>query len=149
MGAPRSGLMCGRLWGYWNEGGSRLSDTCAANITISSTGRYSNSFAIRTTLFNERTHYLWAIINLFLTKIIIGLGVTCSPRDPRFAGSNPAEVDGFFSGRKNPEHKSSGRDFRPWVWDHKVVTKPNVWKNRLLGKIYLAYSRPSNTLVPI
>ena len=25
-----------------------------------------------------------------------GLRVTCSPRDPRFAGSNPAEVDGFF-----------------------------------------------------
>ena len=25
-----------------------------------------------------------------------GLGVTCSPRDPRFAGSSPAEVDGFF-----------------------------------------------------
>ena len=25
-----------------------------------------------------------------------GLGVTCSPRDPRFAGSNPDEVDGFF-----------------------------------------------------
>ena len=25
-----------------------------------------------------------------------GLGVTCSPRDPRFAGSNPAEVDGFY-----------------------------------------------------
>jgi hypothetical protein len=21
----------------------------------------------------------------------------------------------FFSGRKNPEHKSSGRDFKPWV----------------------------------
>ena len=27
-------------------------------------------------------------------------------------GSNPTEVDGFFSGRKNPEHKSSGRDFK-------------------------------------
>ena len=39
-----------------------------------------------------------------------GLGVTCSPRDPRFAGSNPTEVDGFFL-RKNPEHKSSGRNF--------------------------------------
>ena len=26
-----------------------------------------------------------------------------------------AEVDGFFSGRKNPEHKSSGRDFKPGV----------------------------------
>ena len=25
-----------------------------------------------------------------------GLGVKCSPRDPRLAGSNPAEVDGFF-----------------------------------------------------
>ena len=28
----------------------------------------------------------------------VGLGslrVTCSPRDPRFAGSNPAEFDGF------------------------------------------------------
>ena len=25
-----------------------------------------------------------------------GLGVTCSPRDPRFAGSNPVEADGFF-----------------------------------------------------
>ena len=36
----------------------------------------------------------------------------CSPRDPRFAGLNPTEVDGFFSGRKNPEHKSSGRKFK-------------------------------------
>ena len=25
-----------------------------------------------------------------------GLGVTCSPRDQRLAGSYPAEVDGFF-----------------------------------------------------
>ena len=40
-----------------------------------------------------------------------GLGVTCSPRDPRFAGSNLAEADG----RKNPEHKPSGRDFKPVV----------------------------------
>ena len=29
-----------------------------------------------------------------------GLGVTCSPRDPRFPGSNPAEVDGFFQNVK-------------------------------------------------
>ena len=27
---------------------------------------------------------------------LCGLGVTCSPRDPGFADSNPAEVDGFF-----------------------------------------------------
>ena len=29
-----------------------------------------------------------------------GLGVACSPRDPRFACSNPAEVDGFFQNVK-------------------------------------------------
>ena len=31
--------------------------------------------------------------------IFVGLGgleVMCSPRDPRFAGLNPAEFDGFF-----------------------------------------------------
>ena len=37
--------------------------------------------------------------------------VSGSSRDPRFAGSNPADVDGFFR-TKNPEHKSSGRDFK-------------------------------------
>ena len=35
-----------------------------------------------------------------ITKVgLVGLGdlgVTCLPRDPRLAGSNPAEVDGFF-----------------------------------------------------
>ena len=29
-------------------------------------------------------------------RVLGGLGVTYAPRDPRFAGSNPAEVDGFF-----------------------------------------------------
>ena len=37
-----------------------------------------------------------------------GLGVTCSPRDPRFAGSNPAEVDGLFQDVK----VLSTRDFK-------------------------------------
>ena len=37
-----------------------------------------------------------------------GLGVPCSPRDPRFAGSNPTDVNG----RKNPAQKSSGRYFK-------------------------------------
>ena len=38
---------------------------------------------------------------------IIGLGdlrVMCSPRDPRFVGSNLAEVNGLFSGLKNLDH---------------------------------------------
>ena len=30
-----------------------------------------------------------------------GLGVTCSPRDPRFESSNPAVVDGFFQDVKS------------------------------------------------
>ena len=47
-----------------------------------------------------------------LLFVLGGLGVTCSPRDPRFAGLNPVEVDDFFSGRKIPEHKSSGRDLK-------------------------------------
>ena len=47
-----------------------------------------------------------------MNVVLGGLGVTCSHRDPSFGGSNSAEVDGFFAGRKNPEHKSSGRDFK-------------------------------------
>ena len=40
-----------------------------------------------------------ARISLLLLKSTVGLGglgVTCSPRDPGFAGSNPTEVYGFF-----------------------------------------------------
>ena len=45
-----------------------------------------------------------------------GLGVMCLPRDPRFTGSNQAEVDGFFQDVKilsispsgGPESKISG-----------------------------------------
>ena len=36
------------------------------------------------------------LVVTYLDVDLGGLGVTCSPRDPRFAGSNPAEVDGFF-----------------------------------------------------
>ena len=28
--------------------------------------------------------------------VLSGLGSTCSPRNPRFAGSNPAEINEFF-----------------------------------------------------
>ena len=29
-----------------------------------------------------------------------GLGITCSPRDPRFAGLNPVEINGFYQDLK-------------------------------------------------
>ena len=57
------------------------------------------------------------IIYILIVIIFVsldGLGVKFSPQDPRFTDSNPAEVSNF-SRRKNPEHKSSERDFKPWV----------------------------------
>ena len=57
-------------------------------------------------------HEFIVSFSLYSQVALGGLGVTCSSRDPRFAGSNQAEVDGFFSGRKNPEHKFSGREFK-------------------------------------
>ena len=38
------------------------------------------------------------IVSITYTNIVGlgGLGVPCSSRDPRFAGSNPTDVDGFF-----------------------------------------------------
>ena len=56
-----------------------------------------------------RTH----IVNMFYVILVVkirtvnvnyvglgGLGVTCSPQDPRFAGLNAAEVNGFFQNIK-------------------------------------------------
>ena len=45
-------------------------------------------------IMNNKTVHIITVVGLG------GLGVRCSPRDPRFAGSNPADVDGFFSGVK-------------------------------------------------
>ena len=41
-----------------------------------------------------------------------GLGVPCSPRDVRGFKPGWGRWIFFFSGRKNPGHKSSGRDFK-------------------------------------
>ena len=38
-----------------------------------------------------------------------------SPPDPRFAGSNPAGVDGFFQSVKTLSMTSFGREVKPWV----------------------------------
>ena len=43
---------------------------------------------------------VWLGVTVILLSMLLvglgGLGITCSPRDPRFAGSNTAEVDEFF-----------------------------------------------------
>ena len=67
-----------------------------------------------------------------------GLGVTCSPWDPRFASSNPAEVDGFFQDVKILSTSPTGGtlNWGPRVWDFRLVKEPHTWKkNRHLSKI--------------
>ena len=52
-----------------------------------------------------------------------GLGVTCSPRDSRFAGSKPAEVDGCFKDVKTLSTSPPG-GILSWgsrVWDFRLV----------------------------
>ena len=84
---------------------------------------YKKTVHITYYVFSWRSELKTTFIHLFnrwkviytqfrILKVGLGdLGVTFSPRDPRFEGSNPAEADKFFTGRKNPEHMSSGRDF--------------------------------------
>ena len=63
-----------------------------------------------------------------------GLGVPCSPQDPRFAGSNPAEIDGFFQDVKLLSTCPRGTlSWVSWVWD--FVKESQFWKNRPLSKI--------------
>ena len=50
-----------------------------------------------------------------------GLGVTCSPRDPRFAVSNPAQVCGFF------------QDVRILVTEPQTKPEKKVSKQNLIG----------------
>ena len=66
-----------------------------------------------------------------------GLGVTCSPWDPRYAGSNPAEVDGFCQDVKILSISPPGGTLS-WgsrVLDFRLVKEPQPWKNRSLSKI--------------
>ena len=65
-----------------------------------------------------------------------GLGVTCSPRNQRFAGSNPAEVDGFFQDVRILSTSPPGGTLS-WgsrVWDFRLVKESQAWKNRPLNK---------------
>ena len=81
------------------------------------------SISILTNLtFVSMLCYTVTIKNIKINYQIVclrGLGVTCSPRDPRFVGSNPNEVDGFFQdvkilssnppgGTEGPESEISG-----------------------------------------
>ena len=58
---------------------------------------------------------LYNLYTADLSRSVVGLGgleVTCSPRDPSFAGLNPAEVDGFFQGVKILSTSPPGGTFK-------------------------------------
>ena len=101
------------------------------------TVRYSSYKSLHLYLFTHE----WAYLG--------GLGVTCSPRDPRFAGSNPTEVDGFFFQDVKILSTSPPGGTLRWgsrVWDFRLVKEPQAWKNRPLSKIKSAYSLPNTQI---
>ena len=86
----------------------------------------SNTKCIKFFLFiNSKCIPSIIFIIIIIIVVLGGLGVTCSPRDPRFAGSNPAEVEGFFQGLSavGPEPGISGslKNLKP----EKIVLRAN------------------------
>ena len=59
-----------------------------------------------------------------------GLEVLCSTRDPRFAGSNPAEVDDFFQDVKILSPPGGTLSWGSRVWDFRLVKEPQAWKKK-------------------
>ena len=59
---------------------------------------------------------------------LAGLGVTYLPRDPRFAGSNTAEVGGFFQDVKilTTSHLGGPLSWGPRVRDFTLVKEPQA-----------------------
>ena len=61
--------------------------------------QYTSNYNIMTfSLLSELMNRTYKqCVNLLCIVVDLGgLGVMCSPRDPRFAGSNPTDVDGVF-----------------------------------------------------
>ena len=60
-----------------------------------------------------------------------GLGVMCSSRDPKFAGSNTTKADGFFQDVKIPRRNPPGgtSSWGSGVWDFSLFKEPQAWKN--------------------
>ena len=63
---------------------------------------YCNAFSVKYTSHTNSSHFVLHDFALKFLNFIrdCDLKVTCSPRDLRFAGSNPAEGDDFFQGVK-------------------------------------------------
>ena len=73
-----------------------MAKLCAECVYNGSRGYTTAKAAALPKCFKHTTGQDINLKGLSKGSFIVGLGVMCSPRDPRFAGSNPAEVDGFF-----------------------------------------------------
>ena len=78
-------------------------------------GNRFQSHALITTLFVPIEVHLFSLLNLEREFHVYQLkrnrdthAYLLIVQNPKFSGSNPAEVDEY-------QHKSSGRDFKPWV----------------------------------
>ena len=78
-----------------------------------------------------------------------GLEVACWPLVPKFVGSNPAEVFGFFRAKKILSTLSFGREVKPSVPCRRFTTckrSLNVtWKSDTFRQNSSAISRPSSS----
>ena len=107
--------------------------------TVKCTSQYCNktycSLSIEFYVFQNHFWNNWYFVTL-VNLIFGGLGVTCSPQDPRFLGSNPVEVDGFFQDVKilstSPPEGTLSRGSR--VWDFRLVKESQAWKMGLWAK---------------
>ena len=75
--------------------------------------------------------------SLLFVVSLSGLGVSCSPWDPRFADSNLAEINGFLQDVKilSTSPLEGTLSWRSQVWDFSLVKEPQAWKNRPLSQI--------------
>ena len=64
---------------------------------------------------------IWQYQNLNSTSVVQWLSY--SPLDPRFAGSIPAWVDGFFQSVKILSMTSFGREVKPWAPCRRFTTR--------------------------
>ena len=135
------------IWKASVRGTDHLScDNCASNLCREpdvSTRRYvlksgSPGGTVPSALLWTRLHILQNYY--FSLKELVGLrdfGVTYSPRYPRFAGSNPVEVDGFLQDVKILSTSPPGGTLS-WgsrVWDFRLVEESQAWRNSPLSKI--------------
>ena len=91
-------------------------------------------------------------INIVLTTLMSGFGgleVPCWPLVSKFAGSNPTEAVGFFSGEKILSTPSFGREVKPFVPCRRFTAckrSLNVtWKSGTFRQNSSTISRPSSS----